>query len=332
MASRRASWRRSWSSWLLISSICASATRSSSRSARVATLAERRVHAAPRAASKRLPSVSSELLGAHLGERLLDALGDLGKALVEPRWLDRAAGAARPCGASVWRAADGSDAQRRLRSLRGGLQFALRDGLRLARGSRRYRRRPRPTRRSWTSALAAASSHGFERLLRAVAGPPSRITSSGARARPRASSSVTKRGRLGARRRPTCRPALYGTERAAAQLRQALAQALHLLLDALHVGLELVRNLRSDRAGLVAQRGQPIAHLVAASSPASVARTHGRGIGARAIDFVIGLVRHLYPLALVDEPRAGRWPLLSGLPDRDAQNVNPLIPRVCESR
>ena len=79
----------------------------------------------------------------------------------------------------------------------------------------------------------------------------------------------------------------------AAELRQALAQALHLLLDALHVRLELVRHLLPDRSGLLAERGEALAHLLQARH---LARLFRRGTGLAAVHFLRSLCRHLGPL------------------------------------
>ncbi len=89
-------------------------------------------------------------------------------------------------------------------------------------------------------------------------------------------------------------------DRPATEVGKALAEALHLRLDALDIRLELVRDLRPDRPCLVAQRGQPITHLIEHVRLGRLVRSLGRG--ARAIEFVVGLVRHLNPLALVDGP------------------------------
>ena len=80
---------------------------------------------------------------------------------------------------------------------------------------------------------------------------------------------------------------------AAAELRQALAQALHLLLDALHVRLELMRHLLPDRSGLLAERGEALAHLLQARH---LARLFRRGTGLAAVHFLRSLCRHLGPL------------------------------------
>jgi hypothetical protein len=94
---------------------------------------------------------------------------------------------------------------------------------------------------------------------------------------------------------------LHGAERAKgspAQLGQALAEALHLLLDALDVGFELAGNLRANRASLIAQRCQPIPHLMQFRSVALLVRCcRGGGVRSRTVHFLGGLCRHVFPLA-----------------------------------
>ena len=68
---------------------------------------------------------------------------------------------------------------------------------------------------------------------------------------------------------------VVGDDGAAAEVGQPLAKALHLRLDALEVRLELVRHLRSDRPRLVAQRSQPVAHLVQHVRLGGLVRSHG---------------------------------------------------------
>src|SRR5262249_19288117 len=82
----------------------------------------------------------------------------------------------------------------------------------------------------------------------------------------------------------------------------ALAEALHLLLDALHVALELARHLRPDLAGLVRQGGEPVAHLL---QPRHVAGLGRAGARAPAMHFLRSLCRHLGPFGRAAMGRMG---------------------------
>ena len=252
------------------------------------------------AAAQRLQGV----LGAHPGERLLDADGDLGEALVEVVGIHRAA-ALLGLRRTRHGPGRGTHAQRLLRSLTGsGLRCAARGlrphGLATVRSIRLAGfieldegagggRVPRARRVLGAFRSARGAEHDD---LVGLHTPHAHVFLG------------DETHRLGARLGGPHRRVVWH-QGAASEIGQALAQSLHLLLDALHVGLELVRNLRSDRPGFVAQRRQPVPHLIEHRRLRRLARTHGHGIGARTIDFVIGLVRHLNPLALVDGPVAG---------------------------
>ncbi len=282
-------------------------------------------------------------LRAHTGKRLLDAHGDFGEALVEVVGVHGAAARRRLRRVghdSGGGAARGAHIERLLRRRRGRRLLRTRSGGRDARASRGIGARLAAVRTvhlrlvELDERLGGSVIPGVDGLVGAL-GAAGRAQEDDLVARHAGHANVflgDVANGLDARLGRALLHRIVGDNGPAAEVGQPLAEALHLRLDAFQVRLELVRDLRSDGPRLLAQRRQPATHLVQHIRLGGLVRSRGAGIGAGAIEFVVGLVRHLNPLALVDGPLGAVGSCGGCLPGRDAQYGSPLIPRVRESR